>query len=334
MKKTVSIFLAFVTLAFTFMTACSSDEIKEISFVENSIVMEVGNTTQLITIVKPKKFKSESFTWSSSDQSVANVVDGNVEALAKGSTVITVLASNGVKASCRVTVKEVKITDITLDSTSITLKEGATQKLTADITPAKSTQKPKWTSSNPDVVYVDNEGKLIALKSGKSVITCSADDVSATCLVKVKSNKKSSSSSSSSASSSSVDEATQAPIHPKNYNVKAEVQQIRSWYSSTQANPGTKESYSGVDVYRRNGSVTKIFVKNGTDGWNYTREYYYNNDMLYFAFIHSGSEEHRLYFCDNTLIRYVDNYKRTTDYPNYIDCPFESQAVYEAYNLL
>lgn len=331
MKKTVSIFLAFITLAFTFMTACSSDEIKEISFVENSIVMEVGNTTQLITIVKPKKFKSERFTWSSSDQSVANVVDGNVEALAEGSTVITVLASNGVKASCRVTVKEVKITDITLDSTSITLKEGATQKLTADITPAKSTQKPKWTSSNPDVVYVDNEGKLIALKSGKSVITCFADDVSATCLVNVKSKKKSSS---SSASSSSVNEATQAPASPKNYDVKAEVQQIREWYSATQANPGTKESYSGVDVYRKDGETTKIVVKKGTDGWNYQREYYYNNGVLYFAFIFSGSEEHRLYFCDNTLIRYIDNHKKTTDYPNYIDCPFESKAVNEAYNLL
>ena len=68
-------------------------------------------------------------------------------------------------------------------------------------------------------------------------------------------------------------------------------------------------------------------------GWNYSREYFFKNDKLYFALIYDGTEEHRLYFSDDILIRYIDNNKNTYDYGN-ISCPFETQAKNEAYSLL
>ena len=54
---------------------------------------------------------------------------------------------------------------------------------------------------------------------------------------------------------------------------------------------------------------------------------------LCFAFIYDGAIEHRLYFADDVLIRYIDNDKTIYNYGN-ITCPFESRAKSESYSLL
>ena len=151
-----------------------------------------------------------------------------------------------------------------------------------------------------------------------------------TILLYVSKGKKKNSSSKTSSYTTEYTNSTES-----NYiNVASEVAQICQWYNSTQNDPGTKYSSNGIDYYRKNNEITKIIVPKGTDGWDYSRIYYYNNGNLYFAFIYSGKEEHRLYFSGNTLIRYIDDTKTTTDYPNEIYCPFESQAYFEAYSLL
>ncbi len=71
------------------------------------------------------------------------------------------------------------------------------------------------------------------------------------------------------------------------------------------------------ECYYTPGSAdTKIVLENGTDGWNYSREYYYHDGQFIFAFIYNGTEEHRLYFKDNHMIRYIDESHTTFDYPN------------------
>ncbi|MCI6061688.1 MAG: hypothetical protein MR729_11140 [Dorea sp.] len=83
-----------------------------------------------------------------------------------------------------------------------------------------------------------------------------------------------------------------------NLDVEAEVEQIRSWY------------YSPTE------SDEKFVLNNGTDGWNYSREYYFHDGVLYFAFVFNGTEEHRLYFKDGVMIRYIDENKNVYDYGN------------------
>ena len=119
----------------------------------------------------------------------------------------------------------------------------------------------------------------------------------------------------------------------KSFDVDSEVAQIRIDYYETQENPGTEKTVNGITYYSQNGDTTKIVCKNGTSGWGYSREYFYKNGKLYFAFIFDGTIEHRLYFADDTLIRYIDNKSVTYDYGN-IQCPFESKALSEAYQLL
>lgn len=78
---------------------------------------------------------------------------------------------------------------------------------------------------------------------------------------------------------------------------------------------------------------TKVVLENGTDGWNYSREYYYHDGQFIFAFIYNGTEEHRLYFKDNHMIRYIDEYHTTYNFGN-LDAfrDWEEKALKEALN--
>ena len=79
------------------------------------------------------------------------------------------------------------VTSVTLDSTSMTLVEGDTQKLTATISPSNAENKTViWTSSNSSVASV-KDGLVTAIKSGTAMITVKSDDggKTATCEVTV-----------------------------------------------------------------------------------------------------------------------------------------------------
>lgn len=79
-------------------------------------------------------------------------------------------------------------------------------------------------------------------------------------------------------------------------DVEKEIIQIRSWVNSP------------TDLDK------KVVLEKGTDGWNYKREYYYHDGKLIFAFLYDKEEEHRLYYKDDTMIRYIDDLEEIHDY--------------------
>mgnify|MGYP000487191406 CR=1 FL=1 len=69
--------------------------------------LNVGDTFTITATVKPDNATDKSVTWSSSNTSVATVDEnGVVTAVTEGTATITATASNGVEASCTVTVKQ------------------------------------------------------------------------------------------------------------------------------------------------------------------------------------------------------------------------------------
>lgn len=101
-------------------------------------------------------------------------------------------------------------------------------------------------------------------------------------------------------------------------DVEKEVEKIRSQYYKVQNNLDSYMSGSylmdGDTYYYEKGFPVKILIKGGHHNWDYSREYFYRDDKLYFAFVYQKDEEHRLYFKDGILIRYIDENKNTYNY--------------------
>ncbi len=150
-------------------------------------------TLQLTATITPSCATIQELKWESSNPAVATVSqNGKVKALKAGTATITCSATDGsgVKATCKITVKDRKITRITLNKKTATLKKGKTLQLKAKIKPATAlNQKLKWTTSNKKVATVDKNGLVKAIRKGICEITCTALDgsgVTAICTITVK----------------------------------------------------------------------------------------------------------------------------------------------------
>lgn len=101
-------------------------------------------------------------------------------------------------------------------------------------------------------------------------------------------------------------------------NVEEEVAQIRNWFTETQSNLENylRAGYVDMSCYFDGMYPVKVIVDKGYDDWDYTREYYYHDQNLYFVFVYNGSEEYRLYLNNGKLIRFIDSEKEIYDYGN------------------
>ena len=161
-----------------------------------SVSLKTSETEQLSYIVSPSNATNKSVSWSTNNSSVATVSsNGLVTAKGVGSATITCKANDdcGRYTTCTVTVSPIKVTDISLNYTILSLVKGDERQLRATITPSNATDKTvKWTSSNNNVATVSDNGQVTAVGRGKATITCKANDgsgVQATCDVSVSSVK-------------------------------------------------------------------------------------------------------------------------------------------------
>lgn len=117
--------------------------------------------------------------WRSSKSSVATVDEnGKVTAVKHGTAKITATV-DGVSKSCTITVKQPKIK---LSSSSLALKAGETHRLTATVS---SGNVPEWSTSNMNVVSVDQNGILTARQKGRAYIYAREDGIKTSCIVTV-----------------------------------------------------------------------------------------------------------------------------------------------------
>lgn len=82
---------------------------------------------------------------------------------------------------------KVPVTSITLNKSEITLIAGTEFQLVATLAPSDSSVTDiSWTSSDTAVATVGNDGTVIALKAGTTVVTATCDGITADCTVTVK----------------------------------------------------------------------------------------------------------------------------------------------------
>lgn len=131
------------------------------------------------TMVPENASNPDSITWVSSDPSVASVDKyGVVTAKSAGHTYVRAesaetLYGSPVKAVSvfrKITVDQ-PVTDLTFDSEAVSMKRGSVLFLKDIIKPENATDKSLvWSSSDEDIVTVDQEGKVTALESGQAIV--------------------------------------------------------------------------------------------------------------------------------------------------------------------
>lgn len=151
---------------------------------KSSVTLTPAKKITLTSTVSPNGTK---VTWKSSKTSVATVSStGVVTAKKAGTAVITATTSDGVKATCKVTVKNAP-KSIKLNKSKVTIKKGKTYDLKYTITKNTYTALVKYSTSNKKVATVSSKGVIKAVKKGTAVITVKTDNGKvAKCKVTVK----------------------------------------------------------------------------------------------------------------------------------------------------
>ena len=182
MKRVIlTIFVA----ALLMMNGCDDKDkgvaVTDITFAEERITLEVGETKTLEYSIEPKNATDTDVVWNSDRENVAVVSEtGEVIALTEGFATITVTTVKGnIMDFCFVEV--VPATEISLNKTTLNLVSGKSETLTATVVPAAAVT---WSSSKEDVATVVN-GVITGGIAGTAIITATAGKQSATCAVTV-----------------------------------------------------------------------------------------------------------------------------------------------------
>lgn len=156
--------------------------------IPSSVSLIVGEKYTFSPIVEDNK-ATTTLKWNSDNTAIVSTDGPTITAKSIGSAIITCEAHNGVKAVSRVSVSPVLVNSICLNFQDYNLPLFAKLQLKAEVLPSNaSNQHIQWSSSNNDVAIVREDGIVIDVKCGYSLISAKAIDssgVSASCLVKV-----------------------------------------------------------------------------------------------------------------------------------------------------
>lgn len=141
-----------------------------------SIQITVDDNAAVNYQLLPENATEKHLSWLSSDESIATVTnDGVVTGKKVGETKIFAVATNGIRASVLVTVKEkyIPVESVSVNNPNpAPVNSGTGIQLSASVSPNNATDKGlEWTSSNPDVASVDGNGYVTTKTAGTVTIT-------------------------------------------------------------------------------------------------------------------------------------------------------------------
>jgi uncharacterized protein YjdB len=139
----------------------------------------IGEAQQLIASILPSNATNSRIEWVSSDPTTVYVsAEGKISGLKIGSAVVTAKTEDGgFTTKCAVDIIPVKVTGITLNKTNLKLALGEDKKLSASVYPSNATNKSIiWSSDNPTVVSVDQNGIVTSFSLGNATISAITED--------------------------------------------------------------------------------------------------------------------------------------------------------------
>lgn len=142
---------------------------------------------QMSWTIQPENVTNSKVKWSSDDESIASVTqDGLIKAHKAGRTIVRLTPEVGFGAAaatffCIINVVEqfeyVEMVRIINPPTEAIPVSGKYELNISSLPETATFKRFKWTSSNPDIVSVDEKGIITAVSVGKALITVVADDL-------------------------------------------------------------------------------------------------------------------------------------------------------------
>ena len=142
------------------------------------VYLPIGSTARL----KVRGAKGASVTWTSANRKIVRVYSsGKLRALKAGKTTVTATV-NGKKLTCIVRVQKLAIRQ-----SSLTLDRGSSAAL--KVSKKNLTEAIVWSSSDPSVASVDENGTVTGLQDGTCTITAASGSMQDTCRIAVNSDR-------------------------------------------------------------------------------------------------------------------------------------------------
>jgi len=145
---------------------------------ENILEIAVGEEYEMDVNILPKTATNKNVKWVSSNEEVFTVdEEGELLGIAGGVAVLTCTSEEGsFMAFCVVTVVE-EVTTVELNEHFYKLGLNSSFQLIATVSGERATNKEvAWSSSNPEVVSVEPNGRITGHQLGYATITCEATD--------------------------------------------------------------------------------------------------------------------------------------------------------------
>ena len=162
--------------------------VESISFNATELEMENGDVFNLVASIYPANADNPVVAWTLPETSALStmyvgnectIVAQHVSEVTEAVITATSTDGSNLTATCHVTVKPpfVMAESISIQPNSLTLRVNESATLNATVLPVDATNKTvNWSTSNPSVATVDNNGRVTALKSGNATVTATTAD--------------------------------------------------------------------------------------------------------------------------------------------------------------
>ncbi|MFV0396278.1 MAG: Ig domain-containing protein [Coprobacillaceae bacterium] len=137
------------------------------------IVLPVTGTSTVGYTIAPTTAINQNVTITSSDTNIVTVTNGIIQGINPGNATLTITSNNGVSETINITVSNI---EVTLEAnTTITLSESKALEYEISPSTAISSTAVTFTSSDENIVSVDNNGVITGVSPGTATITLNTD---------------------------------------------------------------------------------------------------------------------------------------------------------------
>ena len=238
------------------LCSCFGKEAESIILSETSVTLTVGDSKEISARVTPEGSENK-FNWSSSDSSIISVEDGVIKAMKSGEAEAIAKTENGISKSCKVTVIDKEITEVTLYYSDVSVKSGKKIQLTAKVKPSDAPQGTlSWSSSDTSIATVDENGFVTGNKNGTTIISCTSENgKTGSCTVTVKGEVKPTDSTNPTASTTPTDYTQPTTV--------VEISEYGFIFSDSSTRKLTSSEVSKLSDNDIQYAINEIYARNG-----------------------------------------------------------------------